>query len=141
MRNTAVLIAAIWCVGCGGAEDAPPADVPPDSLVTRAPTIADTSLPTVVSEASPIAYPRELWVRGVEGETELMVLVSDMGAVDSVYVSNGSGAAQLDSAAVLGARQLRFAPARSGEQRIAKWIRVPIRFSKGAATVVVPSGG
>ena len=140
MRNAALVIAAISCMGCGGADDAPPADEPADSLVTRAPTIADTSLPAVVSEGSPFGYPVELWDRGVEGETELMILVSDMGAVDSVYVSDESGVAQFDSAALAGARQLRFAPARSGEQRIAKWIRVPIRFSKGAATVGVLSG-
>ena len=140
MRNAAIVIAAVWCLGCGGPDDAPPADAPEDSLITRAPTIADTSLPTVVSEGSPFSYPVELWDRGVEGETELMILVSDMGEVDSAYVSHESGVAQFDSAALAGARQLRFSPARSGEQRIAKWIKVPIRFSRGAATVGVPSG-
>lgn len=87
-------------------------------------------LPVPISEPSPIEYPITLWDRDISGETELLVHVSDMGAVDSVLVSRSSGVAELDSAALSGARKLRFTPGRRGERRIAKWIRLPVRFTK-----------
>ena len=147
MRKAVYIVVAMCCVGCEPpADDTPPEAVTPldSSTITRAPTSADTTLPTVVSDASPFVYPVEQWDSGVEGETELMILVSEMGEVDSVYVSKESGLAPFDSAALAGARQLRFSPARTGERRIAKWIRVPIRFSREGATVGSPldtSGG
>ena len=87
-------------------------------------------LPVPISDPSPIEYPVSLWDRDIDGETELLVHVSDMGAVDSVLVSRSSGVEELDSAAVTGARKLRFTPGRRGERRIAKWIRLPVRFTK-----------
>ena len=145
MRNAAYVLVVLCCVGCGAADETPDdLATPPDSMTTLAPTESDTALPTVVSDSSPFSYPVALWDRGVEGETELMILVSEMGEVDSVYVSKASGVEPFDSAALAGARQLRFSPARSGDHRIAKWIRVPIRFSREGATLGLPlvsSGG
>jgi protein TonB len=143
MRKAAYILVAMCCAACGGSDDAQD-ELTPDSLTTLAPTAADTALPTVVSDTSPFAYPVELWDRGVEGETELMILVSEMGEVDSAYISKASGVEPFDSAALAGARRLQFSPARTGERRIAKWIRVPIRFSREGATVGSPldtSGG
>ncbi|HUF50146.1 MAG TPA: energy transducer TonB [Longimicrobiales bacterium] len=87
-------------------------------------------LPALVPQESPIEYPVALWDRGVQGETEIMVHVTDMGAVDSVLVAKSSGVAALDSAALAGARRVRFSPARRGDRRIAMWIRMPIRFNQ-----------
>ena len=78
----------------------------------------------------PIDYPLHLWDQDMEGETLLRVRVDDMGIVDSVEVVESSGHLSFDSAAVEGARELRFTPARQDGKRIGVWARVPVRFSK-----------
>jgi TonB family protein len=78
----------------------------------------------------PIDYPLELWDSDVEGETLLRVRVTDMGRVDSVVVLESSGHEAFDSAAVDGALELRFQPARKNGKRIEVWAEVPVHFSK-----------
>ena len=78
----------------------------------------------------PIDYPVELWDQDVEGETLLRVRVTDMGHVDSVVVLESSGQQAFDSAAIAGAKDLRFRPARRNGKRIAVWAEVPVHFSK-----------
>ncbi len=79
---------------------------------------------------APIEYPITLWDQGIEGETHLRVRVSEMGVVDSVEVLVSSGHAEMDSAAVRGARELRFSPGRRKGKRIEVWAEVPVHFSK-----------
>ena len=78
----------------------------------------------------PITYPLELWDQDVEGLTLLRVRVTDTGAVDSIVVLESSGHLAFDSAAIDGARQLRFRPARKNGKRIEVWAQVPVHFSK-----------
>lgn len=78
----------------------------------------------------PIEYPLHMWDQDMEGETILRVRVSDVGDVDSVEVLTSSGYPSFDSAAVAGARDLRFTPARRDGKRIAVWAEVPVHFSK-----------
>lgn len=86
--------------------------------------------PTPMYGSTPIEYPLQLWDQDMEGETILRVRVTETGAVDSVEVSVSSGHAAFDSAAVAGARALRFNPARRKGERIRVWAEVPVRFSK-----------
>jgi TonB family protein len=86
--------------------------------------------PTPLFGEVPIEYPLRMWDQDMEGETLLRVRVSDVGAVDSVEVLQSSGYASFDSAAVVGARNLRFTPARRDGERIAVWAEVPVYFSK-----------
>ena len=86
--------------------------------------------PTPLYGEVPIEYPLQLWDQDMEGETLLRVRVSDTGAVDSVVVVESSGYAAFDSAAVSGAWDLRFTPARRDGERIRVWAHVPVRFSK-----------
>ena len=79
-------------------------------------------------EGSPFHYPEDLWDAGVEGETVLRLYVTDAGAVDSVRVEKASGYAAFDSSAVLGARDLRFDPARRGTDPIGAWVLLPVQF-------------
>lgn len=79
---------------------------------------------------TPIEYPITLWDQGIEGETRLRVRVSEMGTVDSVQVLESSGHAEMDSAAVRGAKELRFSPGRKNGKRIEVWAEVPVHFSK-----------
>ena len=71
-----------------------------------------------------------LWDQDMEGETVLRVRVIDTGGVDSVEILESSGHPSFDSAAVEGARRLRFTPARQDGERIEVWAQVPVRFSK-----------
>lgn len=79
---------------------------------------------------TPIEYPITLWDQGIEGETRLRVRVNEMGTVDSVQVLESSGHAEMDSAAVRGAKELRFSPGRKNGKRIEVWAEVPVHFSK-----------
>ncbi|MDH5590643.1 MAG: energy transducer TonB, partial [Gemmatimonadota bacterium] len=49
---------------------------------------------------------------------------------DSAEVAESSGHPAFDSAAVAGARELKFRPARRDGKRIRVWAEVPIRFSR-----------
>ena len=85
--------------------------------------------PVPMAEKNPIEYPVSMWDRRVEGETMLLVHVDEYGDVDSLYVERSSGQPAFDSAALAGARQLRFTPGRRGEKHIAMWTRLPVRFA------------
>ena len=97
--------------------------------------------PTPLFGEVPIEYPLRMWDRDVEGETLLRVRVSAVGAVDSVEVLESSGYADFDSAAVAGARELRFTPARRNGNRIAVWAQVPVHFSKRPRPDTLSSAG
>jgi periplasmic protein TonB len=90
-----------------------------------------TEQPVLLHDDSPFRYPDPMWDAGIEGETIVMVRVTDTGRVDSVYVLESSGHAALDSAALHGARDLRFSPGRKQDRRVAMWARLPVRFHMG----------
>jgi len=86
----------------------------------------------------PIRYPIALWDRDVEGEVLVRVLVNELGAVDSVEVLEPSLYQAFDSAAVRGAKDLRFEPARQGDKRVTVWAQVPVHFTKKPRSPGVP---
>lgn len=85
-------------------------------------------MPVLDSEKLPFQYPTEAWERGVGGETLLRIHITASGRVDSVRVARSSGQTSLDSAAVTGARLLRYRPARHGEEPVAVWGYLPVRY-------------
>jgi TonB family protein len=89
--------------------------------------------PELMPGATPFAYPISLWDEGAQGETVLMVHVTELGGVDSAYVYGGSGYAAFDSVALTGAKALRFAPARQGTKRVPAWTRVKVPFTMDSA--------
>jgi TonB family protein len=97
--------------------------------------------PTPLYGEMPIEYPIQLWDQHMEGETLLRVRVTDTGAVDSVEVLESSGHPDFDRAAVRGARELRFSPARKEGKRIEVWAEVPVHFSKRPRPDTVRAGG
>jgi TonB family protein len=100
-----VLLAAV--AGCGEpVEDTPPRQLP----------------------GSPFQYPEELWDAGVEGETVLELHVSTEGRVDSASVERSSGYEAFDSAAIAGATDLQFEPARRGEEPVNARVLLPVQF-------------
>ena len=95
--------------------------------------------PQAMPDANPVEYPVELWDQGLQGETLLMLRVSDRGLVDSAYVATSSGHAAFDSAALAGGGRLRFTPGRRGDHSIAMWTQLRVRFAPdSAATLGVP---
>ena len=97
--------------------------------------------PQLMPDPTPVRYPRALWDENVEGETEVLVHVSEAGDVMEAYVAQSSGYAEFDSAAVQGARKLRFTPGKRGSKPVAMHVRIPVRFTRdSSATVGAPSG-
>ena len=86
--------------------------------------------PTPLYGEVPIEYPLDLWDADVEGVTLLRVRVTEMGVVDSVEVLEGSGYPAFDAAAVRGAFELRYSPARKNGERTTVWAKVPVHFTK-----------
>ena len=91
----------------------------------------DVEEPVPLYGEIPIEYPLDLWDADVEGQTLLRVRVTEEGVVDSVEVMEASGYPAFDSAAVRGARQLQYDPARRNGNRISVWAKVPVHFTKG----------
>jgi TonB family protein len=87
-------------------------------------------LPEVMSDTLPFVYPVDLWDNNISGETMLLVRISELGAVDSVTVAKPSGYAEFDSAAVQGARTLKFTPGKQGERRVAMWTKLHVKFAR-----------
>jgi TonB family protein len=94
------------------------------------PNEAPIEPPEALSDSVPFAYPIELWDHNISGQTVLLLRISELGVVDSVAIATPSGYWEFDSAAVQGARALRFAPGRQGERRVAMWTRLPVRFAR-----------
>lgn len=91
---------------------------------------ASTSLemPVMENQKAPFDYPRDAWRAGVGGETLLQIHIAADGTVDSVRVKKTSGHGSLDSAAVEGARRLRYHPARHEGEPIGVWATLPVRY-------------
>ena len=91
--------------------------------------------PELMPDPSPFKYPVSLWDQRLNGETVLMLHVTREGVVDSVSVFNSSGQSAFDSAAVVGARQLRFIPGRRGARPVDMWTKLPVRFWRDSTSV------
>jgi len=113
-----VIATVLLMAACGGASDEP---VEP---------------PTPFPGRSPFLYPEELVDADAEGETVLMVHVTTAGVVDSAYVLEPALWSVFDSAALAGAKELRFSPGRKGTRRVAMWARLPVRFAADTAAVM-----
>lgn len=109
-----ILLISWLCMACNGS----PAERPP------------VELPQAISDSLPFEYPLQLWDNHISGETLLLLRISELGAVDSVLVAKTSGYAEFDSAAVQGARVMRFTPGKQGERRVAMWTKLPVRFAR-----------
>lgn len=92
---------------------------------------------------SPVEYPLEMWRQDVEGTTVVRVLVNEAGDVDSTVIAESSGYAELDSAALRGARIMEFEPALRGGEPLEVWARIPVHFAKdpGMPLEVPPEPG
>jgi protein TonB len=65
---------------------------------------------------------------GLEGEVLIRTRVLPNGEPDELVLEQSSGYAQLDQAAMKAVHTWRFRPARRGDERIASWVEIPVRF-------------
>jgi protein TonB len=103
IREKGPVLLALGVIACGGSGPSPSAG----SVPAEEPPVAVNAEPAV-------QYPPDLYDRRVEGDVVLRLFVDSSGRLspESTRVSESSGFAVLDSAAVRGASRLRYAPAR-----------------------------
>lgn len=89
-------------------------------------------LPALRTTELPFRYPARLWREGVQGEVLLRIHITRSGEVDSVRLERSSGQTELDRLAMEGAKQLKYHPARQGDQGVAVWAMLPVRFEKNS---------
>jgi TonB family protein len=88
------------------------------------------TIPVMRNAEPPFRYPAALYAQKVQGNVTLRLYVDERGMVlpESTKVHEMSGYAALDSAAVDGARSLRFTPAKDGGKPIPVSILFPVYF-------------
>ena len=86
--------------------------------------------PRMLNEDLPFHYPPALYARKVQGNVTLRLYVDRTGQVtpDSTRIEESSGYAGLDSAAVKGSQDLRFAPASLRGEPLGVSILFPVYF-------------
>lgn len=131
-RGGVPVLLAFGVIACGGSGPPPPAGSAP----AEEPPVAVNAEPAV-------QYPPDLYDRRVEGDVVLRLFVDSSGHLspESTRVSESSGFAALDSAAVRGTSRLRYAPARRHGLPVATAFLQTVEFRRvgGSATVAPPA--
>ena len=140
MRVRTIAVASLLTVGSAGCGQAPPAEHPGSGSPGVPP---DQEPPVALNADSPIQYPPRLYDQKVEGDVMLRLFVDSAGRLmpESSRVAESSGYPALDSAALSGARRLRFAPARRHGLSIATAFLQPVEFRHPQAGSAVSRGG
>lgn len=101
------------------------------------------SLPTMLNEELPFRYPLELYERKVQGNVTLRIYIDTLGRIapESTSVAESSGYPGLDSAAVSGSPELRFAPAKKADRPMAVSILLPVHFRHPEAPALPGDSG
>jgi TonB family protein len=86
--------------------------------------------PVAINPVSPVRYPPALLEQGIEGRVLLRLYVDSAGTVvpDSTRLAESSGYPALDSAAIAGARELKFSPALLQGRPVAAPFLQPVQF-------------
>jgi len=116
-----------------------------DPFVTAtAAAVIPADEPTTTSESAPISdpvfdadylrnpapvYPKLSRQRKEQGVVLLRVHVQANGEADQMEVLQSSGYERLDEAAMRAVERWQFVPAKRGDEIVAAWVRVPVRFN------------
>ena len=73
-------------------------------------------------------YPESARRQGLTGTTTLLFEVLENGRVGAVQIERTAGHPDLDQAAAEAIKKWRFEPARRGNQAVAVWLRMPVKF-------------
>lgn len=105
-------------------------DVSPRVPATRDPGPRPDEMPSLLNAELPFRYPASLYTRRVQGNVTLRLVIDRDGRVtaDSTTVEEPSGYPALDTAALRGAPELRFVPAKVHGDPIAVSILFPVYF-------------
>jgi TonB family protein len=107
------------------AADAQQVPEPAFTPLTIRPTLTNAA---EVSSALMREYPAVLRDAGIGGAPVVWIHITTDGAVDDARVYQSSGFEALDQAAIEVARAMVFTPARNGDDVVATWVQIPIRF-------------
>jgi TonB family protein len=134
-RVLGVLLCAV--VGCDRGNDGTVRLV--DQAATQ-PVPPAEEPPVAINPVSPVRYPPALLSQGIEGRVLLRLYVDSAGTVipDSTRIAESSGYPALDSAALVGAPELRFAPALHQGQAIAAHFLQPVQFRSSRSSTAMP---
>jgi len=140
MRVRTMALAGLLTAGAAGCRQTPPAEQSGTGSPGAPP---DQEPPVALNADSPIQYPPRLYDQKVEGDVMLRLFVDSAGRLmpESSRVAESSGYPALDSAALSGARRLRFAPARRHGLSIATAFLQPVEFRHPQAGSAVSRGG
>jgi TonB family protein len=122
MSPRVFLVCVSLILGCSQAKPAA------DSLAAR--QAMPDERPVMVNRDLPFHYPGALYARRVQGNVTLRLYIDANGLTvpDSTRVVEPSGQAAFDSAAIAGARDLRFVPAKLHGEPIGMTILFPVYF-------------
>jgi TonB family protein len=118
-------LAGLLVAGCGKGEGAP-LRVP----AVRNPGPRPDEMPALLNAELPFRYPAALYARKVQGNVTLRLFIDRDGHVlaDSTRIDEPSGFPALDTAAVQGAVDLQFVPAKLRGEPIPVSIMFPVYF-------------
>ena len=124
-RHTIILAAALLAA-CTDRPAAPLRRAPAFHLGTKQPD----ELPKVINADIPFHYPASMYARKVQGNATLHLFVDRDGRprADSTRVEESSGYPALDSAALRGAPELRFVPAKVRGEATGITVLFPVYF-------------
>jgi TonB family protein len=125
----AATLALAAAAGCGKPAPAP------EQAGAQPVAPLDQEPPVPLNPESPIQYPPRLYDQQVEGDVVLRLFADSTGrlAAESSKVAESSGYSALDSAALAGAKKLKFAPARQHGHAVATVFLQPIEFRHASA--------
>jgi len=107
-------------------------EAPKNDTASRVPPPAarPDELPSLVTSELPFHYPAELYARKAQGNVTLKLFIDKDGRVlgDSTRIEEPSGYPALDSAALRGAPQLRFVPAKLHGEPVPVSLLFPVYF-------------
>ncbi|HLB53754.1 MAG TPA: energy transducer TonB [Gemmatimonadales bacterium] len=122
----ALLAAAIAAAGCRRTQDStitlPPGTTPVANRGSDPPVALDAE--------SPVEYPPALYQQGISATVLLRLFVDETGrqVPDSIRIQSSSGYPALDSAALVAAPRLRYAPALHNGMAVATLFTQPVMF-------------
>ncbi len=101
-------------------------------------TAPPDELPVMLNRELPFRYPDALFASKVQANVTIRIYIDSTGVVwpESTRVVQTSGHPELDSAAVRGAPQLRFIPAKREGKPVAVSIKLPVFFRHPGAPPV-----
>ncbi len=130
------ILLLVVALGCKGRDDG---TIQLPARPAEAPRGAER-VPVPLNPNSPVEYPPALSNQGIEGTVVLQLFVDTAGRMlpESTRVAESSGYPALDSAALRGAPQLRFAPGERDGVRVPMTFLQPILFRSPQGRGVTP---